>query len=241
MYTRSKARQNGSGSHNRPVKVNSLQLAAAKVLAKHNANLFSANGTEVYVKHIPLGRNVVRQLYDEWYNPIIQKRNANRQLAARRISYNNYLRKYGINRNRRANERARILRPNNLKMKYRNLKANSNEYKKILRGYLENMHGKLRKNIRRRDIHPGNPLVLKAIPFTNNIAGMHEMLAPQEYNNYVNKYKKAIMNTKLLHATPNKRKALINLFTNSTINTKAKNINKAMHMYYEREPRKRYL
>ncbi len=220
-------------------KVNSLQLAAAKVLAKHNANLFSANGAEVYVKHIPLGRNVVRQLY-EWYNPIIQKRNANKQFAARRISHINYFRTYGINTTRRLNERARILRPNNLKMKYRNLKVNSNEYKKILREYLENMHGKLRKNIRRRrDIHPGNPLVLRAIPFTSNIAGRHEMLTHQEYNNYVNKYKKAIMNTPLLHANPNKRKALINLFTKSTINTKAKNINKAFKLYYERSPRKR--
>ncbi len=219
-------------------KVNSLQLAAAKVLAKHNANLFSANGAEVYVKHIPLGRNVVRQLH-EYFRPNIQKRNANRQLAARRLSNNAYLRMYGIITTRRLNERARILRPNNLKMKYRNLKVNSNEYKKILREYFENMHGKLRKNIRRRNITPRTPLTLRAISFTPNIAGRYEMLAPQEYNNYVNKYKKAIMNTPLLHATPNKRKALIKLFTKSTNNTKAQNINKAMRLYYERAPRKR--
>jgi hypothetical protein len=128
------------------------------------------------------------------------------------------------------------MKNNNIRMKYnRKLPRNSKEYKEILERYFTNMHETLRTNANVRVV---NVLNVRIRPFPFNRKGIDEFLSTEEYKNHLKSYKNAVMKTPYIHATPNKRQKLINLFSKSKMNTKNKNIEKAFKIYYERNPRK---
>jgi hypothetical protein len=145
------------------------------------------------------------------------------------------------NRNNRIYSNATRLRirrsNNNLSMKYRRLTPNSKEYKEILKRYFENMHEKLRRNANVR-VSGLNPLMIRIRPFPFNSSGLGDIINNHEYEAHLKSYKNAVMKTPYIHATNNKRQKLINLFSKSTMNTKKGNIENALKIYYERNPRK---
>jgi hypothetical protein len=127
------------------------------------------------------------------------------------------------------------MKNNNIRMKYRKLRPNSKEYKEILKRYFTNMHETLRTNANVRVV---NVLNVRIRPFPFNRRGIDEILSTGEYKNHLKRYRNAVMKTPYIHATPNKRQKLINLFSNSKMNTKNNNIANAFKIYYERNPRK---
>lgn len=118
---------------------------------------------------------------------------------------------------------------NMIRMYRKNIHPSNTNYRRIMRGYFENMQ-RVFSDIRKREQYI-------TTHFPKQIFN-RPLFIQQNYRNFKNNYIKNIMNTKIIHVGPNKRRQIIELLNKPR--SGRRDIQKAIDIYFLRgNPRSR--
>ena len=210
---------------NTPQNVKSLAYLASEALLKgaykSNVNLKNrkVNVHRGYLKKV---NNALRKQGIRSYVKNLLSRNVNNIPK----NYENVIR--GFDESRRFKNRY----VNMIKMYKKNIHPSNDNYRRILRGYIENMQ-RVFLNIQRRE----NYITTKdRFPYFPKYA-FYKIIFDKKnekiYRNFKKNYIKNIMNTKLLHVGPNKRMKIIMAIDKRR--SGSNNVQTAMNIYYARK------